>query len=224
LINALFGELKTATNVLSDTTQTLTPFVLLREGLTQALIFDSPGCDSVHFDQQQIQQAALTADLILWVSPANRPDRQSERECLDALRIFQSLQTEHRPPPMLVAVSHIDQLRPLRSWQPPYDLINSQETKAINIRVAVQAIATDLVIPISQIIPVCLLDSSVYNVDDALWTAILNHQDEALKVRLYRCLDAKKKSEDWEMRFRQMINAGRFLWKLPNNIGKRSDS
>lgn len=224
LINALFGKLATETRVIPDTTQVLTPFVLLREGLTQALIFDSPGCDSENFDQTRIYQTALNADLILWVSPANRPDRQSERQCLDDLRAFFSTHINRRPPPMLIVASQIDQLRPLRSWQPPYDLINPLDMKATNIRAAVQAIASDLVVPIDQVIPVCLREGSVYNVDDALWAAVMNHQDEALRIRLHRCLDAKKQAENWERLRHQLINAGRFIWQLPDTLRKRVDN
>lgn len=223
LINALFGKLAAKSQVTPDTTQALIPFSLLREGLTQALIFDSPGCDSAQFNQKKIQQAALNADLILWVCAVNRPDRQSERQSLDALRTFFSMHIDRRPPPLLVVASHIDQLRPLRSWQPPYDLISPLDDKARNIRTAVQTIASDLAVPIDQVIPVCLSEGNLYNVDDALWSTILHFQDEALKIRLYRCLDANKQTENWERLRRQLINTGRFLWQLPDTLGKRAD-
>ena len=224
MINALFGKLAAKSQVTPDTTQELIPFSLLRDGLTQALIFDSPGCDSAQFSQKRIQQAALNADLILWVSPVNRPDRQIERQSLDALRAFFSIHIERRPPPLLVAASHIDQLRPLRSWQPPYDLVNPQDVKARNISAAVQMMASDLAVPIDQVIPVCLNEGNVYNVDDALWSAILHYQDEALRIRLYRCLDAKKQTENWKRLRRQLINTGRFLWQLPDTMAKRADN
>lgn len=221
LINALFGKLTTATDILPDTTRALTPFVLQREGLTQALIFDSPGCDSTRFNEKQMHAAALDADLILWVSPANRPDRQAERHCLDALRLFQTTQLNRRPPPMLVVMSHIDLLRPASAWQPPYNLTDPQDTKAINIRTALQAVATDLAVPAERVIPVCLKEGKVYNVNDALWSAVLNLQDEALRVRLLRCLDANKRAEDWALLRRQLISTGRFLWNFPDKLGKR---
>lgn len=224
LINALFGKLTAATDILPDTTRTITPFVLQREGLTQALIFDSPGCDSTRFNEKQVQAAALDADLILWVSPANRPDRQDERHCLDALRIFQTTQLNRRPPPMLVVMSHIDLLRPASAWQPPYNLSDPQDNnKAISIRAALQAVATDLAVPVERVIPVCLKEGKIYNVNDALWSAILNLQGDALRVRLLRCLDAKKRTEDWALLRRQLVSTGRFLWNLPDKLGKRAE-
>jgi len=220
LINALFGELTTGTDVLPDTTQTLKPFALLREGLTQALIFDSPGCDNPLFDRKQMLAAAGNADLILWVSPVNRPDRQVERDCLDAVRASQTARMDRRAPPLLVIASHIDRLRPVNEWRPPYDLTDRLNIKAANINTAVRAIATDLAVPVEQVIPVCLLEGKVYNVGDTLWAAILNYQDEALRVRLMRCLDARKRAEDWVMLRRQMAGAGRFLRDLPEILGK----
>lgn len=221
LINALFGRLITVADILPDSTLKLKPFALSHEGLTQALIFDSPGCDSEYFEAKQMQNVAKDADLILWVTPANRPDRKIERDCLDALRSFQSAQVNRRPPPLLVVVSHIDRLRPAGEWSPPYDLTYPQNTKAANIRAAVQAIATDLDVPIDHVIPVCLLENHVYNVDDTLWAVILNHQEEAQRVRLLRCLDEKKKAENWILLRRQMMNAGRFLKDLPEMLKKR---
>lgn len=223
LINALFGNLAASTDVLPGTTQVYTPFVLSREGWDQALIFDSPGCDSSLFNQTAMLKAAAQADFILWVSPANRPDRQLERECLNALRTFQAKRINFRPPPLLVVASFIDQLRPIHEWQPPYDLTDTSNDKAANINAAVRAIAADLAVPVEHVIPVCLQEGRIYNVEDALWAAILYHQDQALRVRLMRCLDARKRREDWVLLRRQVLSAGRFLWSLSDRLGKRSD-
>ena len=216
LINALFGEFIAATDMLPDTTDTIKPFVLTREGLSQAIILDSPGCDSPLFNQEQMLTAAGESDLILWVTPANRPDRQIERDSLDALRAFQAMRTHRHTPPLLVAVSFIDHLRPINEWQPPYDLNDTSNPKSLNIDRAMQAVVNDLAVPIERVIPVSLVTSKVYNVDDALWSAILNMQSEALRVRLMRCLDARKNAENWNMLQHQMISTGRFLKKLPD--------
>ncbi len=221
LINALFGKLTTASDILPDTTRQFSSFAIEREGMEQALIFDGPGCDSQLFDEQQMIIAALNADLIFWVTAANRPDRQDERRFLDHLRAEQLKRLNHRPPSIIVVVSHIDLLRPASVWQPPYNLIDPTDTKAMNIRAAMQFIATDLAIPIEQVIPVCLKPGREYNVQDTLWACILDQQDIAMRVRLLRCLDARKQTEDWALLRRQMISAGRFLWSLPKSNEKR---
>jgi hypothetical protein len=157
----------------------------------------------------------LDADLLLWVCAAHRPDRGAERKKLDAVRAWQAERLDRRPPPLLVAVSHIDQLRPPREWQPPYDLRDPRSTKAANIRAAVATVAGDLAVPVAAVIPVCLAEGRVYNVDDALWAAILERQDEAGKVRFLRCLEQRKRAENWTLLRRQLTNTGRWLLDWP---------
>ncbi len=221
LINALYGKLFAATDVLPGTTSLYTPALLMREELTQALIFDSPGIDSIHFDEQKMLQTSLEADLIIWITAANRPDRRGERNLLDALRIHQTTHLHRRPPPLLVAVSHIDLLRPFNEWHPPYDLNDMANIKASNIRAVVKAAANDLAVPVQYVIPICLKENRRYNVEDTLWAAILAQQDTALRVRLLRCQTDKKKVQDWELLRKQLLNSGRFLWNLPDAIKDR---
>lgn len=222
LINALFDEVVAATDILPDTTASLTPYRLSHDGLDAALIFDAPGSDTPLFDEQALQRAALTADLILYACPAHRPDRQQDRQLLDRVRTWYTARSDRRPPPVLVVVTHIDQLRPSREWQPPYDLRNPNGPKAANIRAAVEAVATDLAVVLEAVIPVCLAEGRVYNVDDALWAAILKRQDEADRVRFLRCLQERKRRENWALLSQQLARAGRWLVDLPGRVLSRS--
>lgn len=216
LVNALFGQLRAATDLAPETTRALTPYRLEREGLEIALILDAPGVERLAY--KSLHEAANAADLILWVSAAHRPDRQSERQTLDALRTAQSARVGRRPPPLLVAVTHIDRLRPLREWQPPYDLTDSRNLKAMSIQAAVTALATDLEVPIASVIPVCLAEGRVYNVEDTLWAALLGQLDRARRARLLRCQDERHRNENWMLLRRQLANAGRFLLALPGRF------
>lgn len=213
LINALFGQLRVATDLLPETTRMLTPYRLDREGLDLALIFDTPGVDGM--DEQTLRTAADDADMILWVSAADRPDRHADREALDSLRALFAERLTRRPPPLLVVLSHIDRLRPIREWLPPYDLSEPKSLKAESIRAALEVVATDLAVPIANVIPVCLAGGRVYNVDDVLWAAIFERLDAAQRSRLLRCQDERKREENWSLVRRQLANAGRFLLALP---------
>lgn len=217
LINALFGQLRVAVDLLPGTTKMLTPYRLEREGLDLALIYDSPGVDTM--DEQTLREAGAEADMILWVSAADRPDRQGDREALDSLRAFFGERMTRRAPPLLVVLSHIDHLRPVREWLPPYDLAEPKTLKAESIRAAVEVVAMDLAVPIGHLIPVCLAAGRTYNVDDALWAAILDALDAAQRSRLLRCQDAQRRDENWSLVRRQLANAGRFLLALPERGG-----
>ena len=72
--------------------------------------------------------------------------------------------------------------------------------------------------PVAAAIPVCLAADRVYNVDDSLWAALLDSQGEANKVRLLRCLDERKRSEDWSLLRQQLAGTGRFLLDLPGRL------
>jgi predicted GTPase len=218
LINALFGRLVAATDVLPDTTTRLTPYRLTRDGLDAALVFDTPGCDTPLLDPKVLKGTVLAADLILWVCPATRPDREGDRRLLDMVRSWYAQRPERRLPPLLVALTHIDQLRPSREWQPPYDLVNPPGAKAVNIRAAVVAVAADLALSVDAVIPVCLAEGRIYNVEDALWAAILARQTDANRVRFLRCLEDRKRQENWALLRGQLTHAGRWLASLPGRV------
>lgn len=214
LINALFGEVTTATDVLPDTTIGITPFRLDRDGALRALVFDTPGFDGERFDERALERIAREADLVLWVTAANRADRAEERVRLDRLRASLA-DPARRAPPILVAMTHIDQLRPPREWNPPYLLDPPQGTKAGQIVAAMARVAADLDVPLERVIPVCLAEDKIYNVDDALWAAMLREQPDADRVRLLRCLRARQRDEDWRLLWTQLRTAGRVLAARP---------
>ncbi len=218
LINALFDRLTAPSDVLTDPTATVVPYRLEREGVATALVFDTPGIGTDALPAEALERLASVADLVLWVTAAHRPDRQVERECLDRIRAGWTARADRHRPPLLVAVSHIDLLRPPREWLPPYDLIDPVGAKAVNIRAALATAAEDLAVPVADAIPVCLAEGRVYNVSDTLWSTLLDRQGAADKVRLLRCLDERKQAEDWPLIRRQLASAGRFLAKLPGRL------
>ena len=80
---------------------------------------------------------------------------------------------------MVVALTHIDQLRPLAEWDPPYDLAHPAGSKAQNIRDAIQAVEHDLRLTPEQVVtPVCLRPDRLYNIEEGLAPAILTAMPE----------------------------------------------
>ncbi len=215
LINALFGQVTAASDVLPDTTAAITAYHLAdgdrpEAGLANALIFDTPGFDGSLFRHRDFVRTARTADLILWVSAANRPDRADERELLDTLREILA-DPNRRAPPIVPVMSHIDRLRPVREWSPPYRLEPPEGPKAESIVAAMQAMGSDLAMRPENIVPACLKEGRVYNVDDTLAAAMVMNQDAAGRVLLMRCLKARRSEENWQLLWQQLGNSGRLL-------------
>jgi uncharacterized protein len=213
LVNALFGEMVAATDAVADSTTGILPFLLEREDEIRALVYDTPGFDSASVDQRALDRTSLEADLVLWVTAADRPDRSEERVRLDRLR-QRFADAARRAPPLLVALTCIDRLRPMREWSPPYALAPPVGPKAGHIAEAVIAAAADLDVDVSAVIPVCSAPGRVYNVDDALWAAMLFEFPEAHRVRLLRCQRARRSEQDWSKLREQLGNGGRFLLSL----------
>ncbi len=219
LINALFGEVTAAVDLLPDTTSDIVGYRLERDDEVQGLIFDTPGFDGALFGSKVLEKTAFDADLVLWVTAAHRPDRDEERQRLDQLRAMLA-DPKRRAPPVLVVMTHIDRLRPMREWKPPYVLDPPTGAKAKQIVAALTAVAEDLAVDVARVIPVCLAEGRTYNVDDTLNAAMIMQQDEAKRVRLLRCLRARKHEENWDILWRQLGNAGRMLISLPKDLSR----
>ncbi len=216
LIDALFGTVKTASSRL-PTTAAITPYLLEKKGKTQAIILDSPGFGE--FSDQNSESSALAeewrqADLILWLVKANQADRAEDSRQIQALRRYFTEQAVNRAPPVIIAVvTHIDQLRPISEWQPPYNIEHPDSAKAKNIRAVCDSIAEQLDLPTMQVVPVCLAaEGPVYNVDDGLSLVIDQYLNDAQRARYLRCLRHHKSRQDMRKLRQQLKSLGQMLF------------
>ena len=215
LVNALFDDLVAAVDLLPDSTSGIQPYRLEREGVEQMLIFDTPGTETA--DQPGLAKLLESTDLLLWVSAANRADRNAERRALD--RIRSRLNAPDRIAiPVVVVMTHIDRLRPVREWDPPYRLDPPDRPKGTQIALAAASLASDLAVPINDVVPVCLRSGGTWNVDDALWTVLIARQDASRRVRLLRCLQARRSEENWTLLATQLRRSGRLLGQAARNM------
>ncbi len=210
LVNALAGEVRAASDVLPLTSK-FTAYELKRHGVPQALILDSPGLASLDEPLEQLVEEAAQADLILWVGNALRPDRELDSRALDEIRRYFADRPNRRRPPMILVLSHVDRLRPMQEWKPPYDLADRSNTKAVSIRKAMDAAGADLGFPEDAIVPACLdPDIGVYNAD-AIWAEIMDQIPDAQRAQLVRTLQDMDRGLDWRKIRGQALNAGRIL-------------
>lgn len=211
LVNALAAEAGAAVDVV-PTTRAFTAHRITRDGLAGAEVVDSPGLDgATPAAIDEVVEQAAACDLVLWTVAAHRADREPDRAALAALRRHFADRPDRRPPPVLLVLSYIDQLRPWAEWQPPYDIAEPKSVKAQSIRDAAVAAADDLSIGLAEVVPVCLAASTgTYNVD-VLWARILDLAPEARQARLVRLLREDEAHWRWRRLWSQAIGAGRVV-------------
>lgn len=217
LINALFGETVAAVDVVPRT-RFIEPFALELEGARRALILDTAGYEVPGGGEvfAPLRDAVLRADLVLLVVSATSAARAADRRVLDELRRLFHEAADRSMPPVLVALTHIDLLRPLAEWDPPYRFDEDQDKnpKARSIRQAAMAVAADLAVPPEDVVPVCLRADATYNVEEALWPAIWYVLPEAERAKALRCLPEYRRRRNWELLWQQAANSGQLLWQL----------
>lgn len=209
LVNALAEEAKAAIDAL-PATATFTAYALQKEGLPAALLIDSPGLASDARATAAMIDKAADCDLVLWVVPAHKADRHIDKLALDAFRQHFATRLNRRRPPVLLVLTHIDQLRPFGEWSPPYDLAAGNTPKAESIRAALAAAAGDLGFAPAELTPVSLRPGANYNVE-ALWQQIASTLPEATRAQLLRCLSDLKDDWRWSSLWKQTSNASRAI-------------
>ncbi|MCD2453113.1 50S ribosome-binding GTPase [Methylicorpusculum oleiharenae] len=209
LVNALSAELTAPVDVL-PLTGALTPYKLNHDEIGDLLIFDSPGYENENaWYEPKLDQNLGGFDLILVVCAANQAARAADVKFMSALRTWFDQHLKRRFPPVLAIVSHIDQLRPTREWDPPYDIISPQNAKSQAIREALDYISSTLDIPVNDCIPVSLKQKHEYNID-ALWSALIEKTPAMLRAQHLRSLAEGKQREKWALIRKQLAHAGRF--------------
>lgn len=214
LINALFGDIKCASGILPTTTG-ITPYILERDGLQQAIILDSAGYGGVLQDQKHVAPKGewKNIDVIIVVCNATEAARKMDVQQLQAVRHYFQRECPNQTLPVIIAVAtHIDRLRPVREWNPPYQILQPDNAKARNIREACLAISHELNLSPGSIVPVCLApEKMVYNIEEGLLPLIHEHLNAAQRVRYLRCLREQQAESYWRHWRKQAAKAGQIL-------------
>ena len=183
LVNALARAARCAVGPV-PTTNGAVDYLLTVEGRPPVVLVDMPGLVGGADAGRALAAQAGRADLVLWVAAATQPARAIDRAGLDALRAAIGGQLARRPPPILLALTHVDLLRPAGEWAPPYDVNTPATAKARTMRAAMEAVAGELALPLNALVPVALAGEP-YNID-ALWARIALELGEAQLVQADR--------------------------------------
>jgi uncharacterized protein len=185
LVNAMAREVRCAVGPL-PTTSGAAEHPLALEGLPAVVLVDTAGLGDRPATAAELLRQVARADLVLWVAAATQPARGPDRTHLDALRSWAKAQLDRRPPPVLLVLTHVDELRPAAEWAPPYDIATAAVPKAQAIRRAIDAVSRALDVAADAVVPVAMPPGrEPYNLD-ALWARIALELGEAKLVQLDR--------------------------------------
>ncbi len=223
LINALLGEMRCAASLL-PTTSEITAHLLEREGLQQIILLDTLGYGGVTqpHASMQLKNELNKVDVILLICNASQASRAADTEQLQAIRqYFQTECANQALPVIITVVTHIDRLRPLQEWQPPYNILNPESAKATTIQHVCMAIAQDLSLPLTTVVPVCLaVDKPAYNIEEGLMTLIQQELNAVQQVYYLRCLRLQQAESSWQQWRKQLLNTGKTILDVTNKVSK----
>jgi len=187
LINTLFVEPRAAVDVLPNTDRIQAYHWSAPTG-EELTLWDSPGYEQANRPElkEQVLDHLQQADLVLLATPALDPALQMDADFLQAARkMVPDL-------PVIVVVTQVDRLRPLREWSPPYDWQWGDRPKEIAIREATQYRNQQLGEFCSLVLPLVTADVTTGRTDwgtDTLSLALIDAIAPAKQLRLARFLN-----------------------------------
>jgi len=185
LINTLFKTEKAKVDVLPNTDVIQAYEWQLPTGESLSL-WDSPGYEQINRPEfrAEVLSKVKKADLLLLVTPAIDPALQMDLDFLKDIRSQGDF-------PTIVIVTQVDQLRPIREWQPPYDWQWGDRPKEKAIREATQYRSETLGTYCDRFLPLVTADYTTgrpaWGVD-ALSLALIEAISPAKQLRLARFL------------------------------------
>ncbi len=221
LVNALIGQQEAAVDIL-PLTSTIEQYTLHPNGVaTQLRLLDTVGyaheglkADRVNETMRAACQSAMTVLVMNACNPARDPDCA----LLRTMETWYQENPQRRRPPILVVLTHIDQLAPSLEWSPPYDgwiRANSKRVKERNIHAAVVAVRELLGQRVDGVVPACtdMDHNRIYGIDQWIVPAILNLLPQAKAKQLLDVLYDQRDQGRVTLLMTQLWNAASTLAK-----------
>jgi uncharacterized protein len=202
LFNALAGQVHREIGI-DVSRQKPGEIAIAREGTPAVVLRETPGLAG---DAAASFEEVRGADLVVWVASAIQ-------HALREIRAALAAQSARKPPPFVLALTHIDALSPKLEWAPPYDLRDATRPKAKNIRAAIEHACAELGFAPEDCVPIAARTpddpQSVYGTAE-LWASIAGKLGPARAAKLSRVLAAKSGWDAGEI-LAQAWNAGKLL-------------
>lgn len=203
LVNALSKEVRAVVDAPGGT-RDYQAYEVELEGLTGAMVIDSPRIGAAAKAQRAFADKASDSDLVVWALGANRDDARVDLAAISAIRSHFAKRPHRRLPPIIIALTHIDKLA--KRLPGPHGEIDLEDPAVVE---TVRLVAEGLGVPKNDVVPVSLVPGyTPFNLEQ-LSMRIAARVPDARQAQLLRLMeDAAPK---WSVRrvFGQAGNAAR---------------
>ncbi|MCU0711414.1 MAG: GTPase domain-containing protein [Pirellula sp.] len=191
LVNHLLRGQHAITSIMPETKQVNRHRFPIADSSIQISLLDTPGYSDSLITREssaEILKGVLSADIVLLVLAANSPAKQSDVQMLNELMKHYREHPELKAPRVLGVVTHIDLLRPVQEWQPPYDWRSPKTAKERSIHDTIDYCRELFGDAIQDYVPLCLLPqkSNEQSAVDDLLELITSEVSQGQAVALVR--------------------------------------
>lgn len=216
LVNALLGEKHAAVDVLPKTRETRRYRCHLPDSGDTLVLLDTPGYGedgATERQAEEIRSSLARADLVLLVMNVTQPARKADVDAMSSFRGNAASKPHLKLPPVVGVLTHIDALRPVMEWSPPYAWQDPADTKEFAIHDAVAYNQGLLEGVCDGLVPACTdVDRDrVYGVREWLEPVMVALLEEARACSLIRSLHADLKRDQVKRVANQIYKAG---WQI----------
>jgi hypothetical protein len=142
-------------------------------------------------------------------SPARDPDRIA----LDSLLQWCDDHPELNPPPIVGVLTHIDLLKPVMEWAPPYDFASPSRPKEYTVRGAIDYVRQQFGARVTAVVAVCtdVERNRIFGVNEYLLPMLTASLPKARAVAVLQALNAEVDRQSVGKLFDQFLRAGQLL-------------
>lgn len=219
LVNALTRSTQAAVDILPETRTVQRYQLSLGKPPVTVTLLDTPGYSEIGATAEQLEQiqAALReTNAVLLVMDAHSPAREADRRTMAELETWYSKQPRLKPPPLVGVLTHVDLLRPVLEWSPPYDWREPAKPKEQSIHDAVEYTRELFAGALVGVVPVCsdARPERLWGIMEELVPALTLVLDEAQSAALLRVFEQELDQGRYKLLFKQVQRLGSDLFRV----------
>ena len=194
LINALTGVHQAAVDLLPKTREVHRYQASFGAPPVRVSLLDTPGYGEAGASAEQlgeIREALRESHAVLVVMDGHSPAREADRRTLGDVAAWYQSQPQLKRPPMLGIVTHVDLLRPVLEWAPPYEWREPSRPKEQAMHDAVAYVRELFGSSLATVVPVCsdVAKDRAWGIPEELMPALISILGEAQSGALLRAYE-----------------------------------